>query len=440
MNSVPRFENAWMQRSKFPYTARSSAKVIRHAVSIDERRAKFRQDLISETKMSKPHEHHRHRERHTRQHTVSNGYSKAEVKGDSAPQKRQPDRFRRPSQSPAMGERKTRSPNARMSVQDEQGHLLPRTSSANRLTSQDRGRLRSMSTVASCAEGTDPEACSIHSATTQTSIMAPLQEPDDDNDEDEAAEQDIQEIWFPGCHADLGGGWPLAAGEESALSHGPLVWMVREAQRAGLDFDPDKMRTLRCSEEDMDFLSEAANAGGPSVPEVQVTEPPDLFRSPHSEHDPSGWVPGLQPSPPTQSAFHKNLYSAATRGVLHDCLEFNNGLPRFSVLSWKIMEYMPFRRMDLKSDGSWQAISFPLPMGEVRDIPENAWIHNSAIRRMEADENYRPGNLIIGGGGRGVRKAPKEMGIGNWELLKDKGDPISEAYVRKGPSIDAEMK
>lgn len=46
VNSVPRFETAWMQRSKFPYTARSSAKVIRHAVSIDERRAKFRQDLI----------------------------------------------------------------------------------------------------------------------------------------------------------------------------------------------------------------------------------------------------------------------------------------------------------------------------------------------------------------------------------------------------------
>ncbi|KAL9634650.1 MAG: hypothetical protein Q9164_003969, partial [Protoblastenia rupestris] len=39
VNSVPRFENAWMQRSKFPYTARSSSKVIRHAVSIDERRA-----------------------------------------------------------------------------------------------------------------------------------------------------------------------------------------------------------------------------------------------------------------------------------------------------------------------------------------------------------------------------------------------------------------
>lgn len=50
VNSVPKFETAWMQRSKFPYTAHSSAKIIRHAVSIDERRAKFRQDLISESK------------------------------------------------------------------------------------------------------------------------------------------------------------------------------------------------------------------------------------------------------------------------------------------------------------------------------------------------------------------------------------------------------
>lgn len=47
VNSVPRFENAWMARTRFPYTAKTSAKVIRHAVSIDERRAKFRVDLIS---------------------------------------------------------------------------------------------------------------------------------------------------------------------------------------------------------------------------------------------------------------------------------------------------------------------------------------------------------------------------------------------------------
>ena len=50
VNSVPQFEAAWMTRTKFPYTAKTSAQIIRHAVSIDERRAKFRQDLISEQK------------------------------------------------------------------------------------------------------------------------------------------------------------------------------------------------------------------------------------------------------------------------------------------------------------------------------------------------------------------------------------------------------
>ena len=438
VNSVPRFESAWMQRSKFPYTARSSAKVIRHAVSIDERRAKFRQDLVSGTKMSKAHKHHRHHR--PGQHTAAERKPETPAAGGPVPQKREPDRFRRPSQVGAMGERMPSPQNSRMSVQDEQGRLMPRMSSANRLSSQDRGRLRSVSAGGSFDETSNADAGSIRSATTQISIMAPVVPPDDDNEKDEAAAQNIEEIWFPGCHADLGGGWPLSASEEFPLSHGPLVWMVREAQKAGLEFDQDKMRALRCCDTGFDMSMTDANAFGPSVPEVQITEPPDLFRSPHSEHNSSGWAPGWQPSPATQSPFHQTLHTAATRGVLHDCLEFNNGLGRSSVISWKMMEYMPFRRMDLKPDGSWQAISLPLPRGEVRDIPEDAWIHNSAIRRMEADENYRPGNLIIGGGGRGVRKAPKETGIGNWEILKDKGDPVSETYVRKGPTLDAQMK
>lgn len=79
-------------------------------------------------------------------------------------------------------------------------------------------------------------------------------------------------------------------------------------------------------------------------------------------------------------------------------------------------------------------------MGEVRDIPEHAKIHNSAIRRMEADERYRPGNLIVGGGGRGMRKAPKELGIGHWEVLANEGDPVGEVFVRKRPSLNSELK
>ena len=263
------------------------------------------------------------------------------------------------------------------------------------------------------------------------------------DDEDEAAPQDVEELWFPGGHADLGGGWPLSNGEESALSHGPLVWMVREAQRAGLEFDGEAMLALNCCDDDYNipYLGLQGDSPPPAnenLPEIEVTSSPnsapvDIFHSPRSGEREPGWAAGMAPGP-KPSKFHDTLNYAFTQGVLHDCLKFNRGLPHTSVISWKMMEYLPFRRMDLRPDGSWKAITFPLPMGEVRDIPENAWIHHSAIRRMEANPDYRPGNLIIGGGGRGVKKAPKEYGIGNWEVLKGEGDPVGMVYVRKGPS------
>lgn len=255
---------------------------------------------------------------------------------------------------------------------------------------------------------------------------------------------------FPGCHADLGGGWPLDDPPESALSHPPLVWMIREAQRAGLELDPEQMLNLHCCDEDPRMLDATFPSTNPAdqhqqqqqIPTFQVTTPsqPDIFRSPHSEHEVPGWHTGLEPEAPKPSEFHRRLHHAATKGMLHDCLRFNNGLPHTSVLSWKIMEYLPFRRMDLQPDGSWKAITFPLPMGEVRDIPEDAKIHHSAIRRMEANEIYRPGNLIVGGGGRGVRKAPPEMKIGEWVVHKNKGDPVGEVVVRKGKSMDEQLK
>jgi hypothetical protein len=50
---------------------------------------------------------------------------------------------------------------------------------------------------------------------------------------------------------------------------------------------------------------------------------------------------------------------------------------------------------------------------------------------MKMDDQYRPGNLIIGGGGRGVRKAPAMHGIGDWECVADHGDPVGEIWMRK---------
>lgn len=47
--------------------------------------------------------------------------------------------------------------------------------------------------------------------------------------------QDLKQVWFPGVHCDVGGGYPEA---ESGLSKIALEWMLTEAEAAGLVVDP----------------------------------------------------------------------------------------------------------------------------------------------------------------------------------------------------------
>lgn len=160
VNSVPAFENAWMQRNKFPYTARSSARVIRHAVSIDERRAKFRQDLISQKKPDTSM-FYKHKYKHM-------------------------DRTQGPAHNDA-----------------EQGHSNEKGGHDD----EDRGRRNTLlpperftnphdtSGVRSSSRGYSGDRRS------PTPSMRSFEAQEAYNSGEEENEQDILEVWFPGCHA-----------------------------------------------------------------------------------------------------------------------------------------------------------------------------------------------------------------------------------------------
>jgi len=54
-------------------------------------------------------------------------------------------------------------------------------------------------------------------------------------------DQDAQEVWFAGAHADVAGGYPK---EESGLSDVALEWMLREAMKTGLHVSESALETL----------------------------------------------------------------------------------------------------------------------------------------------------------------------------------------------------
>jgi uncharacterized protein (DUF2235 family) len=57
----------------------------------------------------------------------------------------------------------------------------------------------------------------------------------------ESGPKDLVQVWFPGDHSDVGGGYPEA---ESGLAKGALKWMVCEAAAHGLLFDPQRVREV----------------------------------------------------------------------------------------------------------------------------------------------------------------------------------------------------
>lgn len=52
---------------------------------------------------------------------------------------------------------------------------------------------------------------------------------------------DVKQVWFPGVHADIGGGYPEA---ESGLAKITLAWMLDEARAARLDIDDTQLPSV----------------------------------------------------------------------------------------------------------------------------------------------------------------------------------------------------
>ncbi|PHH66009.1 hypothetical protein CDD81_534 [Ophiocordyceps australis] len=405
VNSVPRFETAWMQRSKFPYTARTSAKVIRHAVSIDERRAKFRQDLMYQRPPVEKH-HHRHRHMEHMLGQIRRSID-ASAMGTHSP-------WRRPTTPAVVDETRPStflSPDdgARTQQRGERRASQPSYDAPYRPRSRSRSRVRKQSQdvdQVSCASGVSrPDDCD---------------DCDPGEQDDADSEQDIDEVWFAGGHGDVGGGWEALDDRKSA-SHVPLSWMIREAIKAGLDFDMEKVVKMGCLGEALQRFSEKQHRW-PAKPDIRIQDENDGGQVGPFEMGTGSRVGA--------SDFHTSMHRAHT-SCIHDSLEYGRGLGVVAVTAWKIMEWLPFRRMDLQPDGSWKPIAWPLPRGEVRDVPPNVRVHGSVIRRLKEDKSYRPGNLIVGGGGRGVKRAPAKYGIGEWECVAERGDPVGEIWTRK---------
>lgn len=142
----------------------------------------------------------------------------------------------------------------------------------------------------------------------------------------------------------------MEPGESRPLSDIPLMWMVKEARKAGLQFDEDKVAASSLFEDDSDPIRQSSK-----TPRLQIDGQP---------------IPATPPAAANSKTdeFIESYHKTIETSKIHDSLVVGGGLGLTAVMAWRFMEWLPFRRMDLQPDGSWKPISWPLPRGETRDM------------------------------------------------------------------------
>ncbi|KAK3389210.1 hypothetical protein B0H63DRAFT_536997 [Podospora didyma] len=188
--------------------------------------------------------------------------------------------------------------------------------------------------------------------------------------------EDIKEVWFPGCHGDVGGGWPASAdnpldtrGRMTAWQRFKNVWTTRKAKKASryIDSGPFQMSDIPLA-----WMIREIELVGKQHPDAAVQWRLDTLK--------------------TFKARFQRKKNQALKGFIHDSLLFGYGTGFFKVLLWKFMEWLPFiTRWELEGD-KWVNVKFPLNKGSTRDIPPDAVLHESLLWRLRNDSTYHPTN------------------------------------------------
>ncbi|KAJ3549893.1 hypothetical protein NM208_g266 [Fusarium decemcellulare] len=183
--------------------------------------------------------------------------------------------------------------------------------------------------------------------------------------------EDIKEVWFPGNHGDVGGGWPVLDAKDIG------IWKSGKPKGASSDLDDDR---LQMSDIPLEWMIREVKKVGQEDPSAAVH-----------------WCHSLENFEEQMKDGEQRTQAA--RGFMHDCLSFGRGTAFLKVLMWKFMEWLPFLTRwelnDRATEGKllgWEAKTWPPNKASARDIPRGAVLHRSLLDRLASFPDYKPQN------------------------------------------------
>lgn len=132
--------------------------------------------------------------------------------------------------------------------------------------------------------------------------------------------EDIKEVWFPGCHGDVGGGWPAADLDTDGAPKGLSIWQRIKGF----------WTTNRAKEASKNVLTDPFQMS--DIPLAWMIREVELV----GKKDPAAAVKWRTNTAGFKERFRKRK-SQALKAPMHDTLQFNRGTGFFAVLLWRFM-------------------------------------------------------------------------------------------------------
>ncbi|SCV05006.1 LANO_0G16424g1_1 [Lachancea nothofagi CBS 11611] len=369
----------FLRDRQFPFTARSTiVKHVRHALSLDERRGKFQQqNFIQHAGKSNRSSSFWHSLSRIFSKSSASDYVKSSMSSlDSS------NRFNGFPQS-------RRSSNIRDSVA-----TLP-SSNSNKQQAQ---LLVDHSSVG-------PASLTTGSGTRL--INTPSMSPD------------IIEKWFPGDHADIGGGWIPDFNTKQFLSDMALRWMLAEAVKNEVRFQKHIIREFSekysaygsATALSHDLLNfESRGTAESSLLELQRSNWALCYWIPHRLAMlfvmKIAWICRIGPCytrKRSQKLFKSCDFANSSSDMAesqyerrHDCSKRSKAgrgsQPLWQVIGWWFVECVPIKRKVQGQDCKWRNAYVP-NFGQRRELRRDSDLHWSVFWRIRYYKHYRPSNL-----------------------------------------------
>lgn len=246
---------------------------------------------------------------------------------------------------------------------------------------------------------------------------------------------DLIEKWFPGDHSDVGGGYNVDCDTREVSSGLSLRWMIAEAVKHGVSFKKNSIHEFATKQTSLGSLFSTLH----DKLSFDRKKAPDLDVSFESFERNNSGVQSSHSFMADSAFWLRSTWNNYKEMRLNETLtkqeaareKFNlecSSSSKLEAILWWLLELVPIGLRIENKSGKWRSVYIP-NLGKPRYVPEYGNMHWSVYWRIKYDRNYRPKNLP-----KYSRKILEEYGGINMESPKNRNIETVASPVKSYPT------